>query len=464
MRITHRSLLALVGAVSAAATMPAGAQVRTLPAPDATYDEPFSSIPVGGVRELRNGKLVVADPRDKTLQMIDLAGGEALKIGREGSGPAEWGLPFRLFTAPNDSTYMFDPGNTRYFTILPDGKPGSTWRMAESGAQAAGDGPAGPVQIVRPGATPPAGAQPPAGQPRTGQPPAGQPPAGQARPGQPSDGRRVVTGGGPTARLGASLAFARTSDAQGRLYYEAPAFSFGPNGPTSADSTAIMRYDRVAQKADTIGHVKLAKNNVQTSGGQGNFSFRVGGANPLAARDEWAVFPDGRVAIVRAADYHIDWIMPNGSRVTGPAVRYTPIKMTAADIKEEEALRARANSGALRMSVTADGGGPQRTSVGVGGPSGPPPEPLTDWPSVKPPFRPGQASVWARPNGELWVRRMEPAGANGTLYDVFNAQGGMSHQVRVADGLSIVGMGNGTIYTVKLDEDDLQYLQRHRMQ
>lgn len=451
MRFTHRSLVALIGAATAAAATPALAQqVRTLPAPDATYDEPFSLIQAGGVRELRNGKLIVADPRDRSLQMIDLAGGEALRIGREGSGPSEWGLPFRLLTAPGDSTYLFDPGNTRYLTVLPDGKPGATWRMAESRVPGAGDAPAGPTQIVRPGA-PPA-----AGQPRAGQPPAGQPAAG---------GRRVVEGGGgPGARLGATLAFPRTSDAQGRLYYEAPAFSFGPNGPTSADSTAILRYDRVRQQIDTIGHVKLAVNNVQISGSQGNSSFRVGGANPLAARDEWAVFPDGRVAIVRAADYHIDWIMPNGSRVTSPPVRYTPIKMTAADIKEEEALRVRASAGALRTAVTVDGGGPQRSSVSVGGPSGPPPEPRTDWPAVKPPFRPGQASVWARPNGELWVRRTELAGAKGTLYDVFNPQGGMSHQLRVADGLSVVGMGNGTVYTVKLDEDDLQYLQRHRLQ
>jgi hypothetical protein len=96
------------------------------------------------------------------------------------------------------------------------------------------------------------------------------------------------------------------------------------------------------------------------------------------------------------------------------------------------------------------------------GPNSPPLEPLTDWPEVKPPFRPGAGALWARPNGELWIRRMEPAGAKGTLYDVMNAQGAVSHQVRVPDGVNIVGMGNGTIYTTKADEDDLLYLQRHR--
>jgi hypothetical protein len=81
---------------------------------------------------------------------------------------------------------------------------------------------------------------------------------------------------------------------------------------------------------------------------------------------------------------------------------------------------------------------------------------------VKPPFRSGFASVLARPNGELWVRRTEAAGAKGTLYDVIDAQGAVTHSVRVAEGLSVVGFGNGTVYTTKLDEDDLVYLQRHR--
>ena len=61
------------------------------------------------------------------------------------------------------------------------------------------------------------------------------------------------------------------------------------------------------------------------------------------------------------------------------------------------------------------------------------------------------------------MRRTERAGAKGTLYDVINAQGAVSHQVRIPDGWTLVGFGNGTVYTTKLDEDDLVYLQRHRL-
>lgn len=67
----------------------------------------------------------------------------------------------------------------------------------------------------------------------------------------------------------------------------------------------------------------------------------------------------------------------------------------------------------------------------------------------------------ARPNGELWVRRTENAQARGTLYDVINAQGTVAFQVRLEDGVTLVGFGNNTIYTTRKDEDDLVYLRRH---
>ena len=75
-------------------------QERTLGPPDATYEEPFSLVGAGNVRELSDGRLIVADPRDKLLQVIDLEKGSSVAIGREGSGPAEFGMPMRLFDAP----------------------------------------------------------------------------------------------------------------------------------------------------------------------------------------------------------------------------------------------------------------------------------------------------------------------------------------------------------------------------
>ena len=363
---------------------------------------------VGAIRELSNGRVVVADPRDKILQAIDFRSGSSVTIGREGSGPAEFGMPMRVFTAPNDTTLLFDPLNNRYLVVGPDAKPVTSFRVE----------------------TPP--------------------PANAGGPG----GGMMMMGGGFSARA---------ADARGRLYGEGSPMSVGADGrPQRADSAVLLRYDRVTQKTDTLGYIKLAKANIQTSGSQGNMNVRIGGANPLAPRDEWTVFPDGRVAIVRAADYRVDWIQANGTKSSTAAIRYTPIQMTAADRREEEALRLRNRSNQMMVSMTIDNGQTRRTAQMGGGANQPPPEPLTDWPEVKPPFRPGLASVLARSNGELWIQRTEPAGAKGALYDVLNAAGVVTHQMRVQDGWRLVGFGNGTVYTTKTDADDLVYLQRHR--
>ena len=396
-------------AVAALALVPAAltAQApRTLPAPDATFDEPFSNVSPGTLRELRDGRVIVADPRDKLLQLVDFRTQTATKIGREGSGPAEFGMPMRLLAAPGDTTLLFDPLNQRYLTVLPDGKAGATFR----------------VEFAPP----------------------------------PQQGP-----GGGMMRMGMDTP--RTADARGRLYFESSPFSMGPEGPRSADSAAVTRYDRATQNLDTLAWVALPKNNAQVSGGQGNMQVRIGAANPLTPRDEWTVFPDGRVAIARAQPYRVDWVLPNGSKQSSAPLRHTPVRMGDAEKKEEEAFRIRDRQNQMMMTVEQGPGGTQRRAQMGPGANAPPPEPRTDWPEVKPPFRTGLASVLARENGELWVRRTEAAGAKGTLYDVINAQGAVSHQVRVGVGLTLVGFGNGTIYTTKTDADGLLYLQRHRM-
>lgn len=420
MKVLHHTLLALLLAPAVATTV-AAQQVRTLPGPDATFEEPFSS--VSGLRELSDGRLVIADARDKVLQLIDLAAQGATKIGREGNGPGEFGMPMRVLAAPRDTTFLFDPLNQRYLTITPDGKAVGQFRFETALAGAApADGPAR-REIGQPGARAQAG----------------------------------------PVQLGMRIEVPANADAQGRIYFESPGFARDANGvPVSADSAPITRWNRTTKQLDSLAWVKLPKSNVQVSGTQGNMRMMVGGANPLSLRDVWTVFPDGRVAIVRGADYRIDWVMPNGQFRQGTPIKYTPVKFTEADRKEEEALRNRARQGAMTISFNQGPAGAQR-SAQMGAPAGAPPlEPLTDWPDVKPAFRPGQGALWARPNGELWVRRMEPAGAKGTLYDVVTPQGTVSHQVRVGEGINIVGMGNGTIYTTKADEDDLLYLQRHR--
>ena len=62
--------------------------LRTLSRYDLEYSEPFSCI--SGLRELSDGRIVVADQREKLLQIINLRTGSVTKVGREGQGPGEW--------------------------------------------------------------------------------------------------------------------------------------------------------------------------------------------------------------------------------------------------------------------------------------------------------------------------------------------------------------------------------------
>lgn len=418
MRVTASRFFSLV-ALSASAAFPLVAQQgpRSLPAPDKEYEEPFSSL--ASLRELRDGRVIVADPRDKLVSLVDFRSGSAMTIGREGSGPQEFGMPLRLFAAPGDTTLLFDPLNSRYLLIGPDGKAINTFRMET-------EAPSRP-------ATPPPGAQ-------------GRPQAG-----------------GPQFQVGGLGMSGRTSDARGRVYGEGSSISQGSDGrPVPADSVPLVRYDRATRDLDTLAYIKLPKSNTQVSGGGSNMQVRIGGANPLAARDEWTVFPDGRVAIVRAADYHVDFILPDGSRRSGGRIAYTPVRMSAAEIRYEEGLRNAARANQMSISMMNNNGQITRSAQMGPPPNAPPLEPLTDWPEVKPPFRSGPVSVWARPNGELWVRRTENAQARGTLYDVITPQGTVAYQVRIQDGWTLVGFGANTIYTTRKDEDDLQYLQRHQ--
>ncbi|HEX6049375.1 MAG TPA: hypothetical protein VFZ21_08900, partial [Gemmatimonadaceae bacterium] len=62
-----------LGVTSAAAQAP----LKTLTKPDVEYEEPFTVI--SAVRELRDGRVIVSDVREKTVQLIDLKAGSATK-------------------------------------------------------------------------------------------------------------------------------------------------------------------------------------------------------------------------------------------------------------------------------------------------------------------------------------------------------------------------------------------------
>ena len=392
---SRRSLAALAALLMVAPCVAARAQApRSLTKPDAEYSEPFTN--VGGVRELSDGRLVVIDARDKTIQVVDLKAGSGTKVGREGSGPGEYALPMRLVALPGDSSGVYDMLNTRLLVVLPNGKPGPF------------------ITLEQP-----------------------------ATPGP----------GGGTMRLGGATP--RFSDAKGRLYWTGQPFINGPDGgpPKAADSVPVLRYDRATKKTDSLAWVRVPKNNVQASGGSNNMRVSIGTSNPFQPRDEWAVTPDGRVAVLRSPEYRVDWYGPAG-KVVGTPIAYDKIKVT----ERHKQLWRESRKQQVSMMVTMNNG---QRSVRTGPPPADAPDP-GNWPEVLPPFL--DQSVFPAPNGTIWVNRTREASDDTPNYDVLDTNGKVATRFELPKGTRVVGVGAGVVYVVRTDSDDLQYLQRYRVQ
>jgi len=249
--------------------------------------------------------------------------------------------------------------------------------------------------------------------------------------------------------------FPQGVDVRGRLYSGTvlQARAPGAGTPAMGDSLPIARLDPTTDAVDTVawmGQAAVGGGVTIRTGGSG--SMRVGsGMQPYAMQDAWTVAPDGRVAIVRAQPYRVEWIA-NGKRTTGPEVPYTPVKIGSAE--KEEWADVVAGSAMMIRTVGGEGGGaralrPQRPNVDE-----------YEWPAAKPPFE--RQSVYVTPEGELWVLTSQRAGAKRQRFDVMDGQGRLVRRVELADGRRLVGFGRGTLYTVRRDADDLEWLERYQ--
>jgi hypothetical protein len=146
------------------------------------------------------------------------------------------------------------------------------------------------------------------------------------------------------------------------------------------------------------------------------------------------------VAIVRVHDYHVEWILPDGSRVSGRPIAFSPVRVTQRD-KDGRPKGAPASPSATPGSTVLTA------------------PPSMDWPEFKPPFP--WTGVLAGSDGRVWVPRHGVAGDTRTHYDVIDRRGMVVSKVDVPNDGRIVGFGTRSIYVVRKDADDLQYLQRY---
>jgi hypothetical protein len=280
-------------------------------------------------------------------------------------------------------------------------------------------------------------------------------------------------------------------DAQGRIVYRGfvmpnmrgmnlggppqPGQAF--RAPQMPDTAPIFRVNLQTRALDTAAFFKIPSTSVsmtQDDRGAMRISMQT---NPMPTVDDWALLPDGRIAVVRGRDYHVDWLATDGTWSATPKIPYNwerldddakvkfidSVKVEAE--KQREAMNRAMQSGvananqmlggaaggqSMRIEMRGDGGGarPQQGVQQISAPSVNFVSPK-ELPDYRPAFR--QGAVRADVDGNLWVRTTQPSDA-GPIYDVINGKGELIDRVKLPYGRVISGFGPGVVYMGVQDE------------
>lgn len=84
--------------------------------------------------------------------------------------------------------------------------------------------------------------------------------------------------------------------------------------------------------------------------------------------------------------------------------------------------------------------------------------PPPSWPAEYPPV--ATLGALPGPNGDLWVRRSVPARLQRQRWDVIDRSGRLIARWQFPPKVDLIAVGTGAVYTVRIDEDDLRYVQR----
>ena len=373
----------------ALSTLPSGLPSQEVPTTKlgrarTTFDEPFSRI--SAVREEPDGRVLVLDNLENRLDRVDLRTSTAAPVGRQGNGPGEYLLPLYLLALAGDTTLAID--------------------MYGRGRA---------LLMVARGAT---------------------------------DRRITAKGSASNAPL-----FNRPdvqADARGSLY---ELVRLSSPADREGGYSAIQRFNRTTGRRDTIGRVSQRVRSPLIKPASATPSSGVersmgGPPPPYSSLDQWAVAPDGRVAMVTVDPYRVRLIEPGGRVVDGPVSPYRAVPMSA-DLKA--AWRWQQEQPVSTLLYGRDG------SVTAGRQRIPYKVPLA-WPPVLPPFLP-EALRFA-PDGTLWIERAGLSDA-GKQFDVIDVRGQLVRRVAFPVGVRLLGFGRNAVYTVRRDADDLEYLQVH---
>ncbi|MEP6763478.1 MAG: hypothetical protein ABJB66_04155 [Gemmatimonadaceae bacterium] len=245
------------------------------------------------------------------------------------------------------------------------------------------------------------------------------------------------------------------------------------NGTQSnADSVPLLRVDFQSRQVDTIADLKnFFSRRIQLDSTPEGRPIIRSYNNPAPLSDEWAMLSDGTIAMVRGHDYHVDWLASDGrisstgktpfdwKRLTDDDKRRMIDSARVRDSLETEtrlsiqrAAEARAKAaGRVSNASTASGrGGGEPNAFTSNRPGGLPIMQtkyvaLSEMPDYLPPVRNGALrgdaddNLWILPTTSAQSQRGE------LVYDVVNRKGELFERVRIPLGRVIAGFGQGGI-------------------
>jgi hypothetical protein len=121
--------------------------IPTVVLTQAEVEFPESFADITGIRELKDGRLIVAYINEETVELVDLATGQATRIGRTGSGPGEYKLPSAVHALGGDSTGVLDGAKGRWLVLLPDATTGGFISPAPPKGECSDDGLGGEMDV-----------------------------------------------------------------------------------------------------------------------------------------------------------------------------------------------------------------------------------------------------------------------------------------------------------------------------
>src|ERR1041385_422758 len=365
----RRYALATLGFGLGATRPPAQSEpIRDLPKAAKEIDDPFSLIVAA--KEYRPGQLLVSDGVEGQVSLVDFAKGAKTQVGRKGAGPGEYTVAAGFFRVAGDTIWILDGAGAaaRIVAFQPDPKPATTFALQLFDAQ-------------------------------------------------------------DTTTMPGSM----VGHTRGRLYSTAMKFKASASGIAVPDSMDLVWFDpRAGSRGGArtvIGRVRTpstGKQDIQNQNGHIKVSTPFPGMVPA---DAWAVFPDGRVAIVRGANYRVEFILPNGSKPAPTSIEYERYKLSEADKQAEmDEVRKRIvqQMGMMKKMMPAN----VTLDISVT----PPPS----WPAEYPPL--ALLSVLPAPNGDLWVRRATPIKLDHERWDVIDRAGKLVARGRVPGKNTIVAI------------------------